>query len=86
MVLRRWRRWVKLLVPRVDVQALDLLDQEQDCSARRCDLNARIMLEAARPLTEDVEFLRINPGVGHASTLLLLLGSGRFGIRSATSG
>jgi hypothetical protein len=55
----------------VDVQALDLLDQEQDCSSRRCDLHARIMLEAARPLAEDVEFLGVNPGAGHASTLLL---------------
>jgi hypothetical protein len=70
-VWRTWSLWVELPVPQVDVQAFDLLNQQQDCSARRCNLNTRIVLKTARPLAQNVQLLCVNLLASHGSTLLL---------------
>lgn len=60
---------VELPVPHEDVQAFDLLDQEQDRPAGRCNLCAWVVLESAAPSSQDVQFLRIKSRVGHAARL-----------------
>jgi hypothetical protein len=69
-----WRRnrnlGVEQFVPHQDVEALYLLDQKHDRSACCCDLSATVVLKAASPPTEDLEFLRVKSVFGHGTTLL----------------
>ena len=60
---------VELPVPHEDVQALDLLDQQHDRPARRCDLGSRVVLEPAAPSTQDLELLGVKSTIGHAARL-----------------
>jgi hypothetical protein len=60
---------VELSAPHEDVQALDLLDQQRDRPARRCNLCARVVLESAAPSTQDIELLGVKSPIGHAARL-----------------
>ena len=60
---------VELPVPQENVQALDLVDQEQDRSACRCNLRAWVVLQSPTPSSQDVQLLRVESMVVHAARL-----------------
>src|SRR4051812_31843985 len=61
------------MVPDEDVEALDLLDQKDNCPACGGYLETRVLLEARTPSPQLFELVRAEPSLLHRPTLLARL-------------
>src|SRR3954454_6811700 len=68
-VVSVWR--IEPVIPHENVQALDLLDQKDDCPACSGDLETRVPLETRTPSPQLFELVRAEPSLLHRVTLLL---------------
>ena len=66
-------RRVEPMVPHENVEALDLLDQKDNCPACGGYLETRVLLEARTPSPQLFELVRAEPSLLHRSTLLACL-------------